>query len=167
MAALSRKWRLWQCESEGMVTERMDVRTTTWFKTQWRWIMHLGGQWKAKIDDGKRLCYLSRLIQGENWGLYQKNECKISSGLAGMARQLLPEASWRKTQFLTCRENFVGKNWSKSLEIDNSHWWKLKILIGGHLATLKWLVNCIPEGPWRDSRYPLHLRAQIDTLRSK
>ena len=60
-----------------------------------------------------------------------------------MARQLLPEASWRKTEFLTCRENFVGKNWSKSLEIDNSHWWKLKILIGGHLATLKWLVNCI------------------------
>ena len=60
-------------------------------KTQRRSIVHLGGQCKAKIDDRKKLCDLSCLIQGENWGLYPKNECKISSGLAGMARQLLPE----------------------------------------------------------------------------
>ena len=60
-------------------------------KTQRRSIVHLGGQCEAKIDDRKKLCDLSCLIQGENWGLCTKNECKISSSLAGMARQLLPE----------------------------------------------------------------------------
>ena len=33
----------------------------------------------------------------------------------------------------------------KSLEIDNSHWWKFENFIGGDLATLKQLVNCIPK----------------------
>ena len=103
----------------------------------------MGCRWGSKPYFGigrQYFSYLSRRVLDDD---LSKNRYKSSFRLAGMARQLLPEGSWRKSVFLIYRENFISTDWSKSLGIDNSHGWKLKIITSGHLATLKWLVNCI------------------------
>ena len=70
----------------------------------------VGCHWGRKTNFGIRRQYFShvsrRVLDDDLW----KNWYKSSFRLAGMARQLLPEGSWRKSLFLTNREHFIDKD---------------------------------------------------------
>ena len=53
----------------------------------------MGRQVLMKSDNNQIHFFLSDVSRGHSLMSKTKNECKISSGLAGMARQLLPEGA--------------------------------------------------------------------------
>ena len=59
----------------------------------------MGRQVLMKSDNNQIHFFLSDVSQGHSLMSKTKNECKFSSGLAGMARQLLPEGARRNSLF--------------------------------------------------------------------
>ena len=78
----------------------------------------------------------------------KKNECKISSGLAGIARRLLLEGFWRKSEFSIGKRDFVHRESSRRYRIPVYSLQKLQRVSEGI-----WLCWNVPStASWRNSR---------------
>ena len=118
------------------------------YTTRKIWREPKGCQMVMTIFDN-RSCFCPIYVTLGQKNMYsKKNECKISSGLAGIARRLLLEGFWRKSEFSIGKRDFVHRESSRRYRSPVYSLQKLQRVSEGI-----WLCWNVPStASWRNSR---------------